>query len=66
MSKVEYFLEINKRGSPCRAVGSFSNLRVLIVIDCLFLFLSFVLKPQIPGVLKYPYSIPSNNSFVLY
>ena len=31
-----------------------SNLRVLILIDCLFLFLSSFLKPQIPGVLKHP------------
>ena len=33
-----------------RAVIRFSNLRVLIVIDCLFLFLSFFLNRKIPGV----------------
>ena len=53
-----------KYGDPCkvcsylqsyilyRAVVRFSNMGVLIVIDCLFLFLSFFLKPQILGVLK--------------
>ena len=35
-----------------RDVVRFSNLRVLIVIGCLFLFLSSVRKPQIPGVTK--------------
>ena len=37
-----------------RAVIRFSNLGVLIVIDCLFLFLSSILKPQISGVIKHP------------
>ena len=36
-----------------RTVVRFSNLRVLIEIDCLFL--SFFLKPQIPGKLKSPH-----------
>ena len=39
---------------PYRAVVRFSNMGGLIVIDCLFLFLSFFLKPQILGVLKHP------------
>ena len=51
-----YLLEktVYKTGTVNRAVFRFSNLRVLIVIDCLFLFLSSVPKPQIPGVLKHP------------
>ena len=36
-----------------RTVVRFSNLRVLIEIDCLFL--SSFLKPQIPGKLKSPH-----------
>ena len=35
---------------------------VLIVIDCLFLFLSSYLKPQIPGLLKHPQHPLSNES----
>ena len=42
----------------------FSNLGVLVVIDCPFLFLSSFLKPQIPGVLSIP-STPSNDSSAL-
>ena len=37
-----------------RAVDSFSNPGVLVVIDCLSLFLSSFLNPQIPGVLWHP------------
>ena len=35
-----------------RDVIRFSNLGGLIVIDCLFIFLTSFLKPQIPGELK--------------
>ena len=48
-------------GSPNNVVR-FSNLWVLIVIDCLFLFLSSLLKTKIAGGLKPPQPpFPSNN-----
>ena len=46
-----------------RAVVRFSNLGVLMVIDCLFLFLSSFLKPQIHSVLTHPWHPLITNSF---
>ena len=42
-AKIEGFLVL------LRGVAGFSNLRGLIVIECLFLFLSSFLKPEKPG-----------------